>query len=421
LDEIARIDRRRLLAGGAAAGVGSLIRPAASRAEPATDQPAEVPASMRQQGSPVIAEPYGKPSPYEAGVVRRAWGEKTPFPTAGVAATPLQDLHGTITPNGLIYIRDHGGTPALDPAAHRLLVHGLVERPLLFSMDDLMRFPSVSVQHFLECSGNTPFWKAAAIKPDWTVQNTHGLLSCCEWTGVRLADVLGECGLRREAAWMLAEGADAAAMTRSVPVAKALDDALLVYAQNGEALRPEQGFPLRLFLPGYEGNMSVKWLRRLKLGEAPFQTREETSKYTGLLPDGTARQFVFVMEVKSVITRPSGGQRLSAPGFVEISGLAWSGRGRIARVDVSTDGGETWREAALQPPVQSKCLTRFRLGWHWDGGPARLASRAVDETGAVQPTRDALIAARGTNSYYHYNGIHAWQVAADGAVHVAAV
>jgi sulfane dehydrogenase subunit SoxC len=402
--------------GGVGAAVGGLIRPAASRAE---DAAAEAPASMRAQGAPADT-PYGQPSAHEAGVIRRL-RDPTAFPSAGVVSTPLQDLHGIITPSGLVYVRDHGGTPDIDPATHRLLVHGLVERPLSLSMDDLMRFPATSVTHFLECSGNTPFWKAAAIKPDWTVQHTHGLLSCCEWTGVRLADVLAEVGLRPEASWMLAEGADAAGMTRSVPVAKALDDALLVYAQNGEALRPEQGYPLRLFLPGYEGNMSVKWLRRLKLGDAPFQTREETSKYTGLLPDGTALQFVFVMEVKSVITRPSGGQRLATPGFHEISGLAWSGRGRIVRVDVSTDGGASWREAALQAPVLPKCLTRFRLGWTWDGGPARLLSRAVDETGAVQPTREALIAARGTNTYYHYNGIHAWQVAADGAVHVAAV
>jgi sulfane dehydrogenase subunit SoxC len=402
--------------GGMGAAVGGLIRPAASRAE---DAAAEPPASMRAQGAPADI-PYGQPSVHEAGVIRRL-RDPTAFPSAGVVSTPLQDLHGIITPSGLTYVRDHGGTPDIDPATHRLLLHGLVERPLSLSMDDLMRFPSTSVTYFLECSGNTPFWKAEAIKPDWTAQHTHGLLSCCEWTGVRLADVLAEVGLRPEASWMLAEGADAAGMTRSVPVAKALDDALLVYAQNGEALRPEQGYPLRLFLPGYEGNMSVKWLRRLKLGDAPFQTREETSKYTGLLPDGTALQFVFVMEVKSVITRPSGGQRLATPGFHEISGLAWSGRGRIARVDVSTDGGASWREAALQAPVLSKCLTRFRMGWAWDGGPARLLSRAVDETGAVQPTREALVAARGTNTYYHYNGIHAWQVGADGAVHVAPV
>ena len=203
---------------------------------------------------------------------------------------------------------------------------------------------------------------------------------------------------------------------RHIPIAKALDDALLVYAQNGERLRPEQGYPLRLFLPGYEGNTNVKWLRRLKLGDQPFQTREETSKYTDLMPDGTARQFTFVMEAKSVITFPSGGQLLRDKGFYEISGLAWSGRGRITRVDVSTDGGASWKEARRQQPVLAKCLTRFRLSWNWDGAPAQLQSRAVDETGYTQPTRAQLVDVRGLHSSYHYNAIQAWRVAQDGAV-----
>jgi sulfane dehydrogenase subunit SoxC len=228
--------------------------------------------------------------------------------------------------------------------------------------------------------------------------------------------VLAEAGVKPQAKWMLTEGADAAAMTRSIPIEKALDDALLAYAQNGERLRPEQGYPLRLLLPGYEGNTNIKWLRRLKLGTEPFQTREETSKYTLLMPDGMARQFNFVMEAKSVITFPSGGHRLSSPGFYEISGLAWSGAGKVARVEVSTDGGASWREATLQEPVMSKCLTRFRAPWRWEGGPATLASRATDETGYIQPTREALIKARDVRSYYHYNAIQNWSVAAGGAV-----
>jgi sulfane dehydrogenase subunit SoxC len=209
-------------------------------------------------------------------------------------------------------------------------------------------------------------------------------------------------------------------MDRSVPIAKALDDAMLVYSQNGERLRPEQGYPLRLFLPGYEGNMSVKWLRRIKLGAAPFETREETSKYTDLLASGQARQFTFLMEAKSVITQPSGGHVLTAPGFYEISGLAWSGHVKIRAVDVSTDGGASWHAARLQEPVLSKCLTRFRLAWRWDGGPTLLQSRAVDETGYIQPTNLALVAARGTNSNYHYNGIHSWKLEPDGRVSNAA-
>jgi len=304
--------------------------------------------------------------------------------------------------------------PAIDPEQHRLIVHGLVDRPMIFTMADLMRFPAISRMHFLECSGNTAW--AGETKPDLTVQDTHGLLSCCEWTGVPLATVLAEAGIRPEAKWLLAEGGDAAAMARSIPMAKALDDAMLAYAQNGERLRPEQGYPLRLLLPGYEGNTNVKWLRRIKLGTAPFETREETSKYTMIMPNGTVRQFNFVMEAKSVITFPSGGQQLQQPGFVEISGLAWSGNGRIVRVEVSTDGGAGWRDAALQEPVLSKCLTRFRLPWQWDGGPAMLCSRATDETGYVQPSRAALLKLRDARSYYHNNAIQSWRLAAGGAV-----
>jgi sulfane dehydrogenase subunit SoxC len=342
---------------------------------------------------------------------------RSPTSTAASSGTPLQSLYGIITPNGLHFERHHAGVPAIDPDQHRLMVHGLVERPLIFTMEDLARFPSVSRIHFLECSGNSSW---AGLPAGATVQDTHGLISCCEWSGVPLSTVLAEAGLKPGAAWVLAEGADAAGLSRSVPIAKALDDALLVYAQNGERLRPEQGYPLRLLLPGFEGNMSIKWLRRLKVGDQPFETREETSKYTDLMPDGTARQFTFLMEAKSVITFPSGGQRLPERGVFEISGLAWSGRGRITRVEVSVDGGASWRRAALQEPVLSKCLTRFRLPWTWDGAPARLLSRATDDTGYVQPHRQALVDVRGLNSGYHDNAIHEWLIAADGGVSNAA-
>jgi sulfane dehydrogenase subunit SoxC len=404
------VSRRRALR-SAGVGLAAAALPAGVRAATvaATGEP-EPPPSMLEQGAAVTEAPYGRPSPFEKNVIRRP-RDPLPFPSAGSNFTPLQDLHGIVTPSGLHYIRDHGGTPDIDPDHHRLLVHGMVDRPLSFSMDDLMRFPSVSKLHFLECSGNTQFYKDSLIKPHWTAQDTHGLLSCAEWTGVRLADVLAEAGVQPGAAWMLAEGADAAGMTRSIPIAKALDDALLAYAQNGERLRPEQGYPLRLLLPGYEGNTNVKWLRRLKIGDKPFETREETSKYTSLLPDGVAKQFNFVMEVKSVITRPSPGRGLREPGFWEVSGLAWSGRGRVTRVEVSADGGASWRDAALQDPVLPICLTRFRLPWVWDGGPAVLLSRATDETGAVQPTRAKLVGERGPNFYYHYNAIHAWKLA----------
>jgi sulfane dehydrogenase subunit SoxC len=283
---------------------------------------------------------------------------------------------------------------------------------MMFTLDDLKRFPAVSRIAFIECSGNSGReWRALGK----TAQETHGLLSTSEWTGVRLHTLLQEVRAGPQTTWMLAEGSDAAAMTRSIPLADALDEALVCYAQNGEALRPEQGYPLRLVLPGWEGNISIKWLRRLKLGTAPFMTREETSRYTDLMPDGHARQFTLVMEAKSVITSPSGGQTVE-PGYIEIRGLAWSGRGRVAGVEVSTDGGRSWRPADLQQPILPKCATAFRLGWRWTGEEAVLQSRCTDETGYVQPTRQALLEVRGSESYYHYNAIQSWQVMRDGTV-----
>jgi len=397
----------------ASAAIGAATLPAtANAADAAANLPPNVPEWMKAQGAGFLNPPYGQPSPFEKTVVRKLPDAPSAFPTA--TRTPLQNLFGTITPNGLFFERHHGGVPAINPDAHRLMVHGLVERPLLLSMNDLMRYPSVSRVHYLECSGNSAAeWFRPAGK---TAQDIHGLVSCAEWTGVPLSIILAEAGVKPEGKWLLAEGADAAAMTRSVPLDKAMNDALLVYAQNGEMLRPEQGYPVRLFLPGFEGNMSIKWLRRIKVGTAPFHTREETSKYSDLMPDGSARQFTFVMDAKSVITTPSGGQKLLQQGFHEISGIAWTGSGRIRAVDVSVDGGRTWREATLQGPVQSMALTRFRLPWRWNGEPAILQSRATDETGYTQPTRSQLIAVRGQNSLYHYNAIQSWRVAAGGEV-----
>jgi sulfane dehydrogenase subunit SoxC len=403
---------------GGVAAAGSLLQhPHASAQESGSGSfPPDVPDWMKQQGKPILSPAYGLPSDFERDVIRRPT-DLTPTDLSSWSFTPLQDLHGIITPNGLVFERHHNGVPNIDPSVHTLLVHGLVERSLIFTMEELMRFPAVSRICFLECSGNS---LTEYNKPQQSVQTSHGLLSCCEWTGVPLSLVLQEAGLRTGAAWILAEGADAAAMTRSVPIGKALDDALLVYAQNGERLRPEQGYPLRLLLPGYEGNMSIKWLRRLEVGDQPWHTREETSKYTDLMPDGTARQFTFMMEAKSVITNPAPPGTIEGAGFREISGLAWSGRGRIARVDVTVDGGRSWRRAELQDPVLPKCLTRFRLPWGWSGAPARLASRAMDETGYVQPTREQLIEARGKNSVYHYNAIQIWNVEENGKISNAA-
>ena len=327
--------------------------------------------------------------------------------------TPLQDLHGTITPSDLHYERHHAGLPVVDPRAYRLLVHGMVDRPLTFTLDDVKRFPAVTRTCFLECSGN--FF---GTREETTPQDVCGLTSQSEWTGVMLSTIFNEAGAQRAATWFLAEGQDAAVMTRSIPIKEALGEAMLVYAQNGEALRPEQGYPVRLLLPGIEGNASVKWLRRMKLSDQPFMTREETSKYTDPLADGTARQFSLVMDARSVITSPAYPQTIEK-GFVEVRGIAWSGRGLVRRVEISTDGGRTWKPAALQQPVLPKAHTRFRYAWEWDGRPTEIVSRAVDETGYVQPHMSALRSARGRRTRYHLNPVTGWTIAADGRVRFA--
>jgi sulfane dehydrogenase subunit SoxC len=340
-------------------------------------------------------------------------------PTKTASWVPMQNGYGIITPSGLHYERHHAGIPTIDPAKHRLIIHGLVDRPIKYSLADLQRFPTVSRHYFMECSGTTGAEYMKATQP--TVQRTHGLVSTSEWTGVPLSTLLKQTGLKREASWVLAEGADAAVMTRSAPLDKCLSDALVVFAQNGEAMRPEQGYPMRLFLPGWEGNISIKWLRRLEVSDKPYYTREETSKYTDLITTtGKARIFTFTMDAKSVITFPSGEMKLPGPGFYEVTGLAWSGRGKIARVEVSHDGGKTWSLAALQDPVLPICQTRFRFPWIWEGQPAVLQSRATDETGYTQPTHQQLIDQRGPleppGMFYHMNAIQSWGVAADGSV-----
>ena len=328
------------------------------------------------------------------------------------SGTPHEQLMGIITPSDLHFERHHGGVPEIDPARHTLLIHGMVERPMVFTLADLKRFPSVSRIHFLECSGN--FGRTAG--PQTTPGQLAGLTSTSEWTGVPLATLFREVGANPKASWFLAEGSDAAVMTRSVPMAKAYDDALVAYGQNGEALRPEQGYPTRLFLPGWEGNASVKWLRRIELSDRPFMTREETSKYTEPFANDTARMFSFVMDARSLITYPAFPVTLTK-GWVEINGIAWTGSGRITRVDVSTDGGKTWTAAKLQEPVLPKAHTRFRHLWQWTGGEAVIMSRAVDETGYMQPTRAELLKLRGPGTTgYHLNPITGWVVQADGGV-----
>ena len=308
-----------------------------------------------------------------------------------------------------------GGTPDIDPRKHRLLIHGLVDRPVILTMEEIRRLPSTSRILFLECSGNgLNNWN----KPQTpTAQQTHGLLSGVLWTGVPASILLDEAGIDPRGKWVLLEGADAAAHARSIPMEKMLDDTLVVYAMNGEALRPENGYPLRAVLPGWEGNVSVKWLRRMKVGDKPWHLRSETARYTDPVPEGKWRQFSMVMECKSLITSPSGGQQIKGRGFHEISGLAWSGAGRIRAVDVSTDGGRTWREAMLEEPIMDKCLTRFKIGWNWDGAPAVLMSRAVDSTGYVQPSVQEIQKARAITGFVqHHNGIQPWSVNANGEV-----
>jgi sulfane dehydrogenase subunit SoxC len=362
-----------------------------------------------QLGKPI--SPYGERSAFET--AKRLLPE-TRTPETSSSKTPLQDSYGMITPSSLHYERHHAGVPKIDPAQHRLMIHGLVDRPLIFSVEELKRLPSVSHIYFLECSGNSGGeW---GPKTGGTAQQSHGLASCSEWTGVPLALLLAEAGVQKEARWLIAEGADACKMQRSLPIEKAMKDTLVVWGQNGEALRPEQGYPLRLLVPGWEGNISVKWLRRLKAAPEPYMVRDETSHYTDLMPDGTARIFTFDMDAKSLITFPSGGQKLKSPGIYQVTGLAWSGRGRIDRVEVSTDGGATWRDSSLQEPRLPIAFTRFNMPWNWDGKEAVLQSRCTDSTGYVQPGKDALVAVRGLNSQYHNNAIKAWKVTVDGSV-----
>ena len=376
-------------------------------------EPPDVPPWMKSPGAGF--NEYGVPSKHESKVTRTLIRSQPGTTGSGAARTPLEALDGTLTPSGLHFERSHSGVPDIDPDKHRLLIHGMVKRPLIFTIDALLRYPMVSRIHFLECSGNSQFLYQPT-PPSLTAGQTHGLVSCSEWTGVPLRLLLEEAGVDPGAPWILAEGADAAAMSRSVPMAKAMDDAMLALFQNGERLRPENGYPVRLFLPGWEGNMRVKWLRRLKVVPAPIMTKDETSRYTDLQADGRSLMFTYPMEVKSVITRPSHGMTLKGAGLYQISGIAWSGGGTISRVEVTSDGGRTWTAAPLSPLVLPRALTRFRLPWRWDGGASVLKSRATDDTGAVQPERDRFIADHGNNAIFHCNAIQAWGVAANGEV-----
>lgn len=368
------------------------------------------------QGSISVAELLPDDPTKRVGTLAGEVGTRSSFeklvkkPSEISSRSPLQDFYGIITPSDLHFERHHAGVPVIDPAKHELLIHGLVDKPLVFTIADLKRFPSVSRIAFLECSGNF-----RTGKETMSPQDICGLTSQSEWTGVKLATLFREVGVKPSASWFLAEGGDAAVMTRSIPVKKGWDDAIIAYAQNGEALRPEQGYPVRLFLPGWEGNTNVKWLRRIELGDAPWHTREETSKYTENVKGGKIRQFSFDMDARSIITFPAYPKTVEK-GWIEIRGIAWSGRGKVARVEVSTDAGKSWQLATLQDPILDKAHTGFRYLWHWNGADTEIMSRVTDETGYIQPTFTQLIEARGSDGGYHFNPITAWQIKSDGRV-----
>ena len=399
----------------AAMGLAGSARAAAPVSGDGDPNILNLPAHSTGLGQPVAANPYGMPSQYEKGLQRRESPGLTRVSAASVAFTPLQGTFGIITPSGLHFERHHQGWWDIDPSKHRLMVMGLVKNPKFYTMDDIMRLPSVSRIHFIECGANTAMeWGNVAVP---TVQYSHGMVSCSEFTGVPLSVLLEDCGIdMKTAKYVLGEGADGSSMTRTIPLDRALDDAIVAYGMNGEMLRPENGYPLRLVIPGVQGVSWVKWLRRIEVGDQKWATKDEAVHYIDLMPDGLHRQYTGIQETKSVITTPSGGQTLLDKGYYNISGLAWSGRGKIKRVDVSVDGGRNWRTARLETPVLSKAFTRFNIDWVWNGGPAILQSRAQDDTGYVQPKLNQLREVRGTRSIYHQNAIQSWKVAESGEV-----
>ena len=399
----------------AVVGIASGVRSA--HAAPGAGDPniLNMPAHTTGLGMPVAANPYGLPSQYEKGLQRRESPGLTRVSAASVAFTPLQGTFGIITPSGLHFERHHQGWWDIDPSKHRLMVMGLVKTPKVYTMDDIMRLPSVSRIHFIECGANTAMeWGNVAVP---TVQYSHGMVSCSEFTGVPLSVLLEDCGIdMKKAKFVLAEGADGSSMTRTIGLDRALDDVLVAYGMNGEMLRPENGYPLRLVVPGVQGVSWVKWLRRIEVGDQKWAAKDEAIHYIDLMPDGLHRQYTGMQEAKSVITTPSGGQTLLDKGFYNISGLAWSGRGKVKRVDVSVDGGRNWRTARLETPILTKAFTRFNIDWVWNGAPAILQSRVQDDTGYVQPKINQLREIRGTRSIYHQNAIQSWKVAETGEV-----
>ena len=415
-----RDDRRSFLRKAFLAASAATLAGASGRTFAATETAGDpailnLPAHSKGLGQPVASRGYGLPSKFEENLQRRESPGLTRVGAASVSFAPLQGFFGMITPSGLHFERHHQGWWDIDPSQHRFMINGLVANPKVYTMDDLMRMPSTSRMHFIECGANTGMeWGNSAVP---TVQYTHGMLSCCEFTGVPLKWLLDDCGIDlKKAKFVLAEGADGSSMTRTINLANALDDVLVAYGMNGEMLRPENGYPLRLVVPGVQGVSWVKYLRRIEVGDMPYAAKDETLHYVDLMRDGQHRQYSSIQEVKSVITSPSGGQVLLDKGFFNVTGIAWSGRGKISRVDVSVDGGKNWRAARLQTPVLDKCLTRFNIDWTWDGRDAILMSRATDSTGQVQASIGAMRKVRGTRSIYHNNAIQSWLVSPNGEV-----
>ena len=413
MSDSSKFNRRKFL-GASLAGAGVALSAKQALAQTGKPDPliTDVQDWQRYLGDGVDKRPYGTPSKFEKNVIRRDVPWLTASAESSVNFTPLHELDGIITPSGLCFERHHSGVAEIDPASHRLMINGLVDKPLVFTMDDIRRMPRVNKIYFLECAANSGMeWRGAQLNG---CQFTHGMVHNVMYTGVSLKTLLDEAGVKSNAKWLMLEGADAAGMNRSLPIQKGLDDCILAFAMNGEALRPEQGYPLRAIIPGWEGNLWVKWIRRIEVGDQPWQTREETSKYTDLLADGRSRKHTFVMDAKSVVTNPSPQAPLKFKGRNVLSGLAWSGRGTVKRVDVSIDGGRNWQSARIDGPVLDKSLTRFYVDFDWSGQEMMIQSRAMDSTGYVQPSKDELRKVRGVNSIYHNNGIQTWLVRANG-------
>lgn len=411
-----KLDRRGFLKSAALAGAGASLSSAAAVGQTAPDPLiTEVQDWTRYLGDGVQARPYGQPSQFEKHVVRRDVEWLTVSRESSVNFTPIHEIDGIITPSGLAFERHHAGIAEIDPAKHRVMINGLVDKPLVFTMDDIKRMPGrVNRAYFLECAANSGMeWRGAQLNG---CQFTHGMIHNVWYTGIPLKTLLDEAGVKTNGKWVMPEGADASAMTRSIPIEKAMKDCLVAFGMNGEALRPEQGYPVRLVVPGWEGNMWVKWLRRIEVGDEPWHAREETSKYTDLLADGRSRRFTWIMDAKSIVTNPSPQAPLKHKGSNVLTGIAWSGRGAITRVDVSIDGGRNWTTARLDGPSMPLSMARFYFDFDWDGRELMIQSRAIDDTGYVQPTKQELRAVRGVNSIYHNNGIQTWLVRGDGEV-----